>query len=362
MFNIKECFGIEKSDRNLYKFSDGQPYLAFGGKIDPLSEIQNAGLFTSGSVFWVKAQTDSDYNTFQSQVGVQNVFTDIQSAVNKCRNDKNDYVFVCPKDSNATWTNTTNVGSAILLNKSRMHLLSVGYGRTAHGYSNTIAGPGTTQAIDTSVVKVLAPGIEVAGFKILGTAGTTANGTMTSVVSLGTASTGTAHQTWIHDTTIENTQAASGGANGTCPIVATGGTVNGYRFDNTAFVANATGAVNVSFGAGNQRPIFNDCRFVTAAQATADSIITTGTGATDYVLFKNCEFINLNSAQKNASAITGSVTTTNPVLLEYCLGVNVTAFGTDPTVLAVPIQSGTAGAGLHNPGIAIVGSAGISAA
>lgn len=341
---------------------DTYPFLAFGGKIDPLSEIQNAGILTSGSVFWVKSTSDSDYSTFQNAVGPANIFNDVQSALNKCRNDKNDYVMVCPKDSNTVWTNTLNAGSAFIINKARTHLISVGYGKATHGYSNTLQGPGTSAAYDVSVVSVFAPSVEVAGFRILGTAGTTANGTMLQVVNLGTASTGTAHQAWFHDCLIENNQASGGGANGSATVVSTGGTVNGYRFDNCSLVANATGAISVAFGNGNQRAQFHDCRLVTKAQATTDSMVTTGTGATDYVLFKNCEFINLNSAQKPASAVTGSITTTNPVILEYCSLMNCTAAGTDPTLLAVPIEPGTAGAGMHNPLIGIIGSAPISAA
>src|SRR6266571_2885324 len=147
------------------EFGNSYPFLAFGGKIDPISEIRNGGLLTSGSALWVKNVTDADYRTFANQVGPANIFTDIQSAINRARNDKNDYIFVCPQDGGSAWTNTTNVGSAIIINKARVHLISVGYGKTPYGYSNTIRGFGTATAYDTAVVKVLAPGVEIAGFR-----------------------------------------------------------------------------------------------------------------------------------------------------------------------------------------------------
>lgn len=357
------CRGNEKLDRNYYAFKDTYPYLAFGGKIDPLSEIQNAGIITSGSVFWVKSTSDSDYSTFQNQVGPANIFNDVQSALNKCRNDKNDYVMICPKDSNATWTNTLTPGSAFVVNKARTHVVGVGIGRGMVGYTVTLADNGTAVAYDTSILKVNAPGCEIFGIRVLGTSGTSANGTFSGgLVSIGTASTGTAHNTWLHDIAIENAEANGMGANGTFTLLKTAGTVNGLRVDNSVFACNTDGAISVAFGNGNQRPEFYNTRFVTQAQATTDKMVTTGTGATDYVLFKNCEFINLNSAQKPASAVTGSVTTTNPVLMEYCSFVNITAAGTDPTVYTVPNQAGTAGAGAHNPNIALTGTAGVTTA
>src|SRR5438477_493687 len=96
--NYNDCVGLNKADRNCYAMRDTYPFLAFGGKIDPISEIRNAGIVTSGSVFWVKATSDSDYVTFVDAVGASNVTNGIQAAINKCRNDKNDYVLVVPKD------------------------------------------------------------------------------------------------------------------------------------------------------------------------------------------------------------------------------------------------------------------------
>lgn len=346
-------------------FANTYPFLAFGGKIDPISEIRNGGLLTSGSVFWVKDINDSDYRTFASQVGPANIFTDIQSAINKTRNDKNDYVFVCPKDSGAAWTNTTNVGSAILINKARVHLISVGYGRTTTGYSNIIRGHGTAAAYDTAVVKVLAPGVEMAGFRVLGTAGTTANGTMNNILALGTASTGTAHDFWFHDGQIDTNLASGGGADGT-PIVVTMTNAtgpNGARFDNVLIGNTSAGpAQAVSLNHIGKHHKFTNSQFMTFAGNAADILIGNGTGATNFTLFRDCEFINLDSATALNTAFLGSVTVKNPVLAYNCGAINITAVGTDPTVYVAPSQSGTAGAGIHNPGIYLRGSAAITAA
>jgi hypothetical protein len=338
---------------------DTEPFLSFGGKIDPISEIRNAGIITNGSVFWVKSTSDSDYTTFQFQVGANIVLNDIQTAINKARTDKNDYVMVVPKDSNTAWTNTSNVGSAITISKNRLALVSVGYGKSVYGYSNTIQGLGSATAFDTAVVRVAASDTEIAGFRILGTTGTSANGTMSRALELGTAASGTAHQTWVHDCSIEVNNAAAGGANGTPDALTIGGTAsNGARFDNVTFGNNVSNA-KITLGNGNGRLEFTRCKMITAAQATADVGIAAGTGATDFVLFKECDFMNINTGTAFASLVTGSVTVLNPIIFSYCTGLGVTAFGTDPTVYTIPNQAGTAGAGVHNPGIALRGSAGL---
>ena len=115
---------------------DRSPYLMWGGKIDPLSEIRNAGIITTGNVFWVKDPSDADYVSFKDEVGRENLFDTIQAAINKCTSDQNDYVMVCPKKDGAVW----QLSAALDLNKNRVHLISVGYNRTNVGYSNIIEG------------------------------------------------------------------------------------------------------------------------------------------------------------------------------------------------------------------------------
>ena len=109
---------------------DHVPFLAFGGKIDPLSEIRNAGIVTNGSVFWVKAVADSDYTTFQDSVGAANVRNTAQGGIDQARSDLNDYVIVTPQDANEVYA----LGTAIDVNEDRVHLISAGYTKAAQGY------------------------------------------------------------------------------------------------------------------------------------------------------------------------------------------------------------------------------------
>jgi len=332
-------------------FKDTYPFEAFGGKIDPISEIRNGGILTSGSVFWVKSVTDSDFTTFQDQVGQANTFQGIQAAINKARNDKNDYIFVLPKDGGSAWTADT-AGTAILLNKARVHLISVGYGRSSNGYTNTIQGHGTTVANDTAVLKVNAPGCEIAGFRFLGTSGTNDNGTMTEVVRLGTASSGTAHQTWLHDSVIEATN-TTGGANGTTSLLTFTAGVNGFRADNVKFIGNSLGGISVNLPINGARHEFHDSQFLMNAAATSNKFVVTGTGANDYTLFTRCKFTNINSGQLPASVVTGSITaTTSLIQMDYCTYTNVTQAGTDPNVYKAPAESGTSAA-IRDLGISI---------
>lgn len=339
-------------------FRDVEPFLQNGGKIDPLSEIRNAGIVTNGSVFWVKDPSDNDYTTFKDQVGAANTADTIQDGVNKTRNDKNDYVFVAPKDSNGVWAPNGTAGTALVLNKARMHLISSGYQEGHFGYTNTIRAFATTAAYDTSIVKVFAPGVEFAGFRILGTNGTSDNGTVTGgLLALGTASTGTAHGFNMHDSSVENTQAAAAG--GTIDIVTISGDVGsgiiGPRFDNV-WIGAASWApaalVRMSGTAGPTRTVFDSCTFVIDAQATTDSFITIGTGAMEYTIFKNSDFINVEAGTLPASALVGAVLVDNPVLLRNNSYVNVTQAGTDTEVFKSPAASGTA-ASVRDYGIAI---------
>lgn len=333
-------------------YRDNEPFLAFGGKIDPISELRNSGIVTNGSVFWVEATTDSGFTTFKDQVGAANVRSNIQLAVDAARNDKNDYVMVVPQDANAVWAPNADVpGTALVLNKARTHVISAGFTNSPAGYNNTIRGFATTTAIDTSLIKVQAPGVELAGFRVLGTNGTSANGSLTGgLVSLGTASTGTAHNAWFHHMAIEGNN-ATGGANGTTTMIkqVEG---DGLRIDDSVIGNFAYHANSVELAANALRPEFRQVRFVTGAQATADKFIVSGTGAIGYALFDRCTFINVSSGTAVASAVTGSISLLNPYIMTYNTYVNVTQAGTDPTVFKAPTESGTA-TSVRDLGIAV---------
>ncbi len=345
------------------KFSRTEPFLAQGGKIDPLSEIRNAGIITSGDVFWVSHEDDSAHRTRHDAIGGGNfVASVIQNGLDKTADDENDYVMVIPRDNNATWADA-NLGSAagtpLAVQTDRVHLISVGYGANLHGYSNTLESyVVATGVFDTSLVNVNAAGVEMAGFRILGTSGTNANGTISAgYLQIGTDATGTPHNFWAHDMVIENNlaAAATGGTNDIVTFVGdVGGGITGARFDNV-WAGNWSWApeaiVRGSGTAGPTRTEFYDCTFVENAQATTDSLITWGTGQTEYTSFERCKFINVDIGTLNASAIEGALLLDNPMLVSNCVGLNVTQLGTDTECFVAPVSSGTR-ALLYNTNIA----------
>ena len=345
-------------------FSDSQPYLKMGGKIDPLTEIRNLGIVTSGSVLWVKKTADDNYTTFADQVGASVIRNTVQGAIDLCRTDKNDYVLVVPGDGGTAYA----LGTAIDVNEDRIHLLGVGANHAHHGYALTFEGYVSANGIDTELMKVTGAGCELGGFRLLGTSGTAAGGTLSGgFLNFGTASSGTPHDTYVHDVTVENTQSAAAG--GTTDLVTFTGDVGtgirGVTFDNV-WMGNwswvPAACVRMTGTAGPTRTEFHDCTFVIDAQDATDSFIVLGTGAMEYTSFERCKFINVEAGTAPASAVEGALLVDNPVVLIDCTGVNVTAFGTDTELLIVPNQSGTAGAGVRNPRIGFIGTAGIVAA
>src|SRR3990167_3525385 len=122
---------------------------AFGGKIDPISEIRNAGIVTNGTVFWVKSTADTDWSTFFNTIGNRKLISgSVQGAINNTTDDRNDIVFFVPQDANAAY----GVGTSVDLNKDRVHVYGAGYNRAKRSYSVTIrSNMGTvpdTQVLD----------------------------------------------------------------------------------------------------------------------------------------------------------------------------------------------------------------------
>ena len=336
-----------------------------GGKIDPLSEIRNAGIVTNGSVFWVKPTTDADWTTFQAQVGQQNVLGTIQGAIDKARDNANDYVLVTVPDSNAPYSpgsaiNSTGTGAgttALTINKDRLHLIGVGFNRVSDQYAVTVRGFGTAAAgtpVAGALVDVFAGGVEIAGIKFLGTMGTSAGGTVSRILNVGTSSAGTAHDLWVHDSALEWSSQEGLFA---LSVVTTPGTVHGARFDN-CFLGNAADALEgagagvVALGAGGKRWNFTNNRFVMFGGSTAHPFVATGTGAKEYTIFEGNKFFQIGTVTQT-SAFTGSVTIRNPVYLQDNVFVgSTTNAGTDPNVWVAPAHSGTAPF-VYDPGLAI---------
>ena len=88
------------------------------------------------------------------------------------------------------------------------------------------------------------------------------------------------------------------------------------------------------------------------AQATTDAFITGGTGATEYVLFKDCDFLNVESGTAVASVYSGIASADNPVLFRNCSAVNVTQIGSGAEMYKTPTASGTA-ASVRDYGISV---------
>ena len=336
-----------------------------GGKIDPLSEIRNAGIVTNGSVFWVKPTTDADYTTFQAQVGQQNTFGTIQGAIDKARDDKNDYVLVTVPDSNAPYSPGSALGAsgtgagttALNIDKDRLHLIGVGFNRVADQYAVTVRGFGTAAAgtpVPGALVNVFGGGVEIAGIKFLGTMGTSAGGTVSTILNVGTSAAGTAHDLWVHDSALEWSSQTGLFAN---TVVSTPGTVHNARFENN-FIGNAAdllegaGAGIVALGAGGRRWRFINNTFVMFGGSTLQSFVVTGTGAKQFTIFENNKFFQIGTVTQT-SAFSGSVTVGNPIVLFNNVFVgSTTQAGTDPTVYKAPVASGTSTA-VRDYGIAV---------
>lgn len=324
-------------------------------KIDPIAEIRNAGILTTGNVWWVKDPSDNDYVEFKETVGKENLFDTIQAAIDKCKTDENDYVMVCPKKDGSAWA----MGTALDLNVARVHLISVGYTKTTHGYSNTIEGFATA-TVDTELIHVTQEGCEIAGFRILGTAGTSGAGSLTNGLLYLS---GSAHDLWVHDCEIENTGSAWDD-DGPAGLVNAAASQHGARFDNCVIggtVAESSGTQTpVVCSASGRRWKFNNCDFLMIAGNTGQKFVTAGTGKIDFLKLDRCNFINTDQGNLPDSAITGNVTDDQGVVLvRDCSGVNVTAFGTDDNCWVTPSIPGSAGydVGITNPGLGVIGTA-----
>ncbi len=317
--------------------SSQNPYvLGIGGKLDPLTDIRNMGIITAGDVYWVSSVSDSRHRTRTNLLGQKIVKTSLQSAIDSTRDDQNDYILVVPSDANAVF----GAGTAIDLNKDRVHVLGLGYNKAKRSYTATFrSSMGTVP--DTEVLAVTGDGCEWAGLRVLGTLGTNAGGTMTNGVAFISA-----HDFWAHDAVFED----STNAWGTPPVLRGAGTAaNDARFDEVSFAISGTGNVEsagnaglVTLGDGNKRWQFNDCSFSLPAGSVTETMVFAGTGVKEVTHFKRCTFrLSNGTAFAVTSAVRGSVTANNPIIMDNCSYVSFTQAGTDPNVFKTPVQGGT---------------------
>ena len=326
-------------------FRDNEPFLQFGGKIDPLSEIRNAGIVTNGSVFWVKIKADTDYTTFKDQVGADVIVNTIQDGINKTRNDKNDFVMVVPQNSGSVFSQTTTVN----MNKDRVHLIGVGYTQSQRGYAVTLEGFGTagTASISNGLLNMTGgDGCEVAGFRFLGTAGTSTGGTVGNGGTGGLITCGTGlKDLHMHHFRLDITGAQfdSGTPTG---LLDCGSASTGLFF--TDFVISEgtrTALVNspIALGFNGQDVVFKDGQIIMHAIVTGNTHAAAkgGTITGVYVTFDNVDFINTNSGTLNASAVGGTLPSGAVGLIKSCPAIYVTQTGTSTQLFVAP-TSGTA--------------------
>lgn len=340
--------------------SGSRNYFHLNGKINPLTEIMNAGIMTSGNVYWVKDPSDDDYISFKDSVGRQYCYDTIQEAIDKCTSDQNDYVMVCPKKAGAAW----ELSTAINLDKNKVHLISVGYGRTNTGFTNTLTGWAVGTTHDDEFIYVTGTACEIAGFHLAGTGAATMSET-----SVGTIDNGllyvAAPDCWVHDCDLSVVGSADTAFDeiGKGIISAGSAAAPGARFENVNVEAVTVGAGTPTLfntGEENKGWQVKDCTFTFWSGATDHEPLIAGTGVIGMLLLDNCKFININSGTVPASVLNGDVTPTEgAALMHYCSGVNVTSFGTNDATFVVPTSSGTAANTMKNPGIGIIGTTGL---
>ena len=162
-----------------YRDNDPSMVLA-ANKINPLSDIKNLGIQTTGNVVFVKHPSDADYRTVKESVGNENLFDTIQSAIDspKVRSGKNDYVIVCPRDDNTAWL-PTGTPAAVNLNKHNVHVVALGATGAFGSASVVLELPGTAGTIGTmGLLQITGNSSGFTGFHFRGTAGTSAGGTL----------------------------------------------------------------------------------------------------------------------------------------------------------------------------------------
>ena len=337
-------------------------YWSLNGKIDPISEVKNAGVLTSGNVYWVKDPSDADYVEFKDSVGQENLFDTIAEAVVKCKSDENDYIFVCPKKDGAAWDMTT----AIALNKDNVHLISLGYNPNlkGSGYSNTLRGWGTsnTTTVPTyGFLNITGSACEIAGFRFQATAGTALLGSVGADGGTGGLITIESNGNYFHDCVIERT-GAIWDAGTPAALVMAGSTHSGQRFENVFIDVGSDTASNMSAVKLPQSGLnweFENCTFEKTGVATTDQPIVAagGTAYGIHASFEDCKFVN-HAGTAPDSCVGGSMPVGALILMKDCMAVGITTFGTGAGVKVTPsFAGGTINNLLQNPGIAIPGTA-----
>ncbi len=349
------------------------PYLAFGGKIDPLSEIRNAGIVTTGNVVWVKDPTDADYTTVKEAVGNEFFFDDIQSAIDssKVRAGLNDYIIVCPKDDNTAYV-PTGTPAGITLDKDSVHLIGLGAGKSLGNASVVLEAPGTAGTIGTlGVLRITGDNCEVAGIYVRGTAGTSTGGTLGDggdggLITIGAGVSGLD----LHDFRVEKTgiqwDAGTTGITGTpagdivVGSAATDITIrDGFINSGTGLLASASHGIKLMFNNTNIR--VQNVEFMANHDAAASTFILQSPGTANNALsliVDRCKFYNTGGTA-TASAVGGTMGVGMRAIINESPTVGCTQVGTAGSTFVTPVY-GTATV-VKNPYLGIGTAAIVSA-
>ena len=332
-----------------------EPNLTIAGqKINPLSDIMNLGIQTTGNVVFVKHPSDADYRTVREAIGRENVYDTIQQAIDspKVRNGKNDFVVVCPRDNNASWV-ATGTPAGINLNKHNVHLIGLGAGKSFGSASVVVEQPGTAGTIGTmGILQVTGNSCEVAGFHFLGTAGTSTGGTMGDggnggVITIGAGVNGFD----LHDFRVEKTgiqwDAGTTGVTGTPAgdiLVGSASkniTIRDGAIIGTGLTASASHGINLLFNNTDIR--IKNVEIIQNKDAAAGRLISVAPGTVSNGLqfvVDRCKLIN-TSGTVVSSAVGGTMGVGFNAMILETASVGATQAGTAGSIQIAPVY-GTA--------------------
>ena len=353
-------------------FGRTQPALSLvGEKINPFTDIENAGILTTGRVILVKNSADADYTTVLNVMGKNFFANTIQGGIDKTRNGMNDFVIVCPRDNNSAWV-VSGTPAGITLDKDNVHLLGLGAGRSFGSASVILEQPGTAGTIGTlGILRVTGDGCEVAGFYVRGTAGTSTGGTMGDggdggLITVGAGVNGLD----LHDFRVAKTgiqwDSGTTGVTGTPVAVITVGSAarditirNGFVHCGTGLLASASSGIDLNFNNENIR--VSNVEFVANKDAAAGRFINNSPGTLSNaisLIVDRCKFYNTNGTAIS-SAVGGTMGVGMVAMIHESMSVGATQIGTAGSTFVAPVY-GTATV-VKNPYLGIGTAALVSA-
>jgi len=324
-----------------------EPYQAMQRAVS-LGKLAGAGMLSTGRILLVKDANDPDLNELLHTFSRDDHFTDIQSALDVCSDDQNDYVLVCPTDNNTAWAQTANLDVKGTGKYGRfLHL--IGLERGPNKPEISFAGAFAVRVGNGALTGARCRSVELANLRI------SASGTTNiHVLELGDSS-GFTYDTLIRNCDISTTATTAAMAE-----------IKDFSqqafFDDCVLGQPSAHPDDIYLqGAGAAATgvtVFRNCKFIHFAAATADQYATIVAGAN--VLFQKCDFYNANHAN---FAIAVGVVSAEMAILANC-NMLATTMATTAKSLVAPsgMDTNAALSALFNPGIMVDGAAPIAAA